>query len=161
VAGNRKELDVKIEEEGRDKGKVFHLVEMGALDAEDWAMRAAVTLTKFGFQVPDRFAGMAGIAAVGYAPIAASVGVPEIRELMNEMLSCINIPIADPNNRGRIIEYRPMIREDVEEITTILKLRLEVFQLHTGFSIAELYQRWTSAKTNQVDSSGTQDSPLP
>jgi hypothetical protein len=36
----RKSIDVTIPFEGRDKGKVFHIVEMPSLHSERWAMRA-------------------------------------------------------------------------------------------------------------------------
>jgi hypothetical protein len=158
----RKELDVRIDDDGRDKGKVYHLTEMSTERGEDWAMRVLVTLARFGFNVPDKFSGMAGIAAVGYQGVSsAGVGVPEIRELMSEMMECVSVPITDPRGKGNVLNYRALQPEDIEEIPTRLKLRMEVFKMHTGFTLAELYRKWTSAGTSPQVSSDTQDTLQP
>lgn len=150
----RKTLEVKIEEEGRDRGKVFHITEMPCSQAEDWAMRALVILARYGFSVPDRYTGMAGIAAVGPQQFTgAGIGIPEIRELMAEMMTCVKIC---PDPKGHASIDRDLIEDDVEEIATRLKLRLETFQLHVGFSFAELYQKWSLAKNSPETSPATQ-----
>jgi hypothetical protein len=153
----RKELDLRIEDEGRDKGKVYHLTEMPTARGEDWATRVLILMLRFGFNVPDRFSGMAGIATIGYQGVtSAALGVPEIRELMEEMMSCVTIPVKDPRGHGNVIDYRGLQDEDIEEIQTRFKIRMEVFKLHVGFTPAELLRMWTSAGTkSQAESSDT------
>jgi flagellar motor component MotA len=63
--------------------------------------------------------------------IKALVGLKwEVAEpLLAEMWSCVQI-MPDPTKPHVI---RNLIEEDIEEITTRIKLRAEVWKLHTGF----------------------------
>jgi hypothetical protein len=119
-----------IQDEGRDHGKVFVLTELPAIRAESWAMRALLALMSSGVEVPEGFdrMGMAGMAEVG---IRALSGLKwEVAEpLLAEMWSCVQI-MPDPS-KPQIV--RNLIDEDIEEISTRVKLRAEVWKLHTGF----------------------------
>jgi hypothetical protein len=46
------------------------------------------------------------------------------------MMDCVNIQMPAIT--------RALFENDIEEISTILKLRQAVFELHTGFSLADL-----------------------
>jgi hypothetical protein len=72
--------------------------------------------------------GMAGMAEIG---IRALSGLKwEVAEpLLAEMWSCVQI-MPDPSKTHLV---RNLIEEDIEEITTRVKLRAEVWKLHTGF----------------------------
>ena len=123
---------VTVTAEGRDTGKVFVLREMAASAAEKWAARALLALAKSGANIPDdaAAAGLAGVASVGFQAFG---GLPwELAEpLLDEMFDCVMIqPSANPDVTRRLIE------DDIEEVATRLKLRLELFELHTGFSMA-------------------------
>lgn len=127
----RKVKQISIREEGRDKGKVFILTEMSATKAELWAMRAFFALVHGGVEVPEDVSslGMAGIAKLG---LKALGGLPfeEAEILLGEMFDCVvYMPdVGNPDYTRRPLE------DDIEEVATRLKLRMEVFTLHTGFS---------------------------
>lgn len=119
-----------VTDEGRDKGKVFVLTEMPASRAESWAMRSLLALMAGGVDVPEGFERM-GMAAMAEIGIKALAGLKwEVAEpLLAEMWSCVQI-MPDPSKQHII---RNLIEEDTEEIATRIKLRAEVWKLHTGF----------------------------
>lgn len=127
---SRKELDVKIETEGRDFGKVFHITEMPTAQAEKWGIRALLGMAKSGLDVsPDVVAtGMAGVNAMG---IKALLGIDWaiLEPLLDEMFTCVKIK-PDASN-GDII--RPLIEQDIEEVSTRIKLRMSTLNLHLDF----------------------------
>ena len=122
-----------VQDEGRDQGKDFVLTEMPASRAESWAMRAILALMAGGVELPEGFdrMGMAGMAEVG---IKALSGLKwEVAEpLLAEMWSCVQI-MPDPSKTHIV---RTLIEEDIEEIATRIKIRAEVWKLHTGFLLA-------------------------
>ena len=128
----RKEAVITIEANGRDQGKVFHLKEMPASQAERWAMRALLALVRSGVELPDDVAsaGMAGVAALGLKAFSG-VKFEEIEPLLVEMMECVKA-IPDPSKPKMI---RDLVETDIEEISTRLRLRAEVFALHTGFLV--------------------------
>lgn len=128
----RKTETYTVTDANRDNGKTFLITEMSAAQAEAWAMRAILALMDGKVELPEGIEseGMAGIARVGIKALAGlrwDVAEP----LMKEMFDCIQI-IPDPA-RPQII--RPLIEQDIEEIMTRVKLRGEVWALHTGFSM--------------------------
>ncbi|MFL9904276.1 hypothetical protein PQR71_40165 [Paraburkholderia fungorum] len=126
----RKTLTITLDADGRDQGKVFLLREMPPSQAEKWAMRAFLALAKSGVQIPDDIssAGLAGIAALGLKALSG-LSFEDAEPLMDEMFSCISI-IPDPS-RPNVV--RALIEDDIEEVSTRLRLRKEVFGLHTNF----------------------------
>lgn len=123
-------VDVTIHDEGRDKSKVFRITEMPASKAEEWALKAIMALTKAGVDVPAG-SGMAGIASVGLQALG-TLNFPDVKSLLDEMFSCV-ARLPDPHNLSLV---RPLVEDDTEEVATRLRLRAEVFTLHTGFSFA-------------------------
>lgn len=124
---------VSITDEGRDKGKLFVLTEMSASQAEWWATRALKALAGSGIvEVPQTAidAGFAAVAAFGLR-LLGNMDLSLARELLDEMFSCVQ---RQPGKDERIV--RPLIEDDIEEVATRIKLRVEVFNLHAGFSIA-------------------------
>jgi flagellar motor component MotA len=119
-----------VMDEGRDKGKIFVLTEMPASRAESWAMRALLALMAGGVEMPEGFERM-GMAAMAEVGIKALAGLKwEVAEpLLEEMWTCIKI-MPDASKPHLV---RNLLEEDVEEITTRVKLRAEVWKLHTGF----------------------------
>lgn len=126
----RKTLTYTVTDEGRDKGKVFILTEMPASQAERWALRALSALAASGVDVPDDIAtaGLAGVARLG---VQAFGGLPweKAEPLIEEMFKCISI-LPDPTKPG---VTRVLIEDDIEEVATRLKLRIELFKLHMSF----------------------------
>lgn len=131
----RKEVDIAIAADGRDKGKIFHITEMPALKAEKWGIRAMLALQAAGVILPDYAvsAGMAGVAAHGMAALNR-LEFSSVEPLLDEMMECVQIK-PSPQITRKCIE------SDIEEIATILQLRHEVFFLHTGFSVADLLSK--------------------
>lgn len=126
----RKTLQVTITDEGRDKGKVFLIQEMAASQAERWAVRAFLALSRHGVELPEGLAeaGMAGMASYGLS-LVGRLPFDEAQVLMDEMFRCVSIV---PNPANPAIT-RGLVEDDIEEVPTRLKLRLEVFKLHTDF----------------------------
>lgn len=128
----RNTITYTVTDANRDNGKTFLITEMSAAQAEAWAMRAILALMDGKIELPEgiELEGMAGVAKIG---IKALAGLRwEVAEpLMKEMFDCIQI-IPDPS-RPQIV--RPLIEQDIEEIMTRVKLRGEVWALHTGFSV--------------------------
>jgi hypothetical protein len=150
----RKEVDIDVETEGRDKGKRFHLTEMPAPQAEKWAIRAGLALSHAGVQMPP---GMTGWAALAFGALQAlnSVAYEELAPLLDEMMSCVKI-VPDPKIP---LLMRPLNgQDDIEEIRTILVLRAEVFNLHSGFSLADVRSRWAAAVTTPKTTRSTRTS---
>ncbi len=126
----RKKSVVTITDTNRDKGKAFQIDEMPASQGEAWATRAILALMAGGVELPEGFErlGMAGMAEIGLKALAGLRY--EIAEpLLAEMMGCVSI-IPDPTKTHVV---RPLIEEDIEEITTRVKLRAEVWKLHTDF----------------------------
>lgn len=128
----RRTIDITIPPDGgRDKGKTFRITEMDADRAEEWAMRTIMALTKAGVDIPDGTTGMAGIATVAFKAMGV-LNFAEVKVLLDEMFQCI-ICVPDPKHLDRT---RALVVDDTEEVQTRLRLRAEVFNLHTGFSVA-------------------------
>ncbi len=129
----RKEIDITITSEGRDKGKVFHIKEKSAVEAERWALRVLRGIAKSGADLPMldpeslQNGGMQMLFMIGLQA-AISLEFEESEILMDEMLQCVSVK-PSPN-----IE-RPLLPEDdIEEVSTLIWLRKEVLDLHMGFS---------------------------
>lgn len=129
----RKESRYRVEDEGRDKGKVFLLREMPASQAERWALRAFLAISRSGVDLPEEAAqsGFAGLASYGISLIG-KLPFDEAQALMNEMFDCVS-RIPDPDKSDFT---RSLVEDDIEEIATRVKLRVAVFKLHADFSKA-------------------------
>lgn len=119
-----------VSDDGRDRGKTFVLTEMPASKAESWAMRALLALMSGDVELPDGFErmGMAGMAEVGIRALSGLTW--EVAEpLLDEMMACVQF-MPDPSKPHVV---RALFEEDIEEVSTRIKLRAEVWKLHTGF----------------------------
>jgi hypothetical protein len=127
----RKSIPVTIQDEGRDKGKVFVLTEKSAIEADKWGIRAMLALSKSGVPIPAEFMemGIIGVLAVGIHRLAGA-SFADVEPLLDEMLTCVEI-MPTPE-RPDIV--RKLLPDDIEEVKTLQTLRMEVFRLHTGFS---------------------------
>lgn len=127
---SRKVSNVTIADDNRDKGKVFVLTELAALDAYKWGLKAISAMIRAGADLPEELLKMgmvgvlsAGVFRLGYVPFA------ELEPLHDELLSCIQyMPTPE---RPDVV--RKLFVGDVEEPTTYARLAKEVFYLHTGF----------------------------
>lgn len=144
---------------GRDAGKTFLLTEMSADQGERWAIRALFAMASNGLDIPPGVMqlGMGALVAVGLRSIL-SMQFDEALPLLEEMMGCVEL-VPDPSRKDIT---RPLDREDIEEVFTRLTLRSEVFELHTGFSIAALLSELGKrAATPESNGSNTQTSPEP
>lgn len=140
----RKWKALTIEAEGRDRGKVFLLTEMPAMQAEEWALSALLALGRAGVEVPDEVVQQ-GAAAVLGAGLAAfrNLRIEDAKPLLDRMMDCVRF-IPDPARTDPVSEKpfsRLLLQDsetaegDIQEVTTLLQLRSEVIELHLGFSI--------------------------
>lgn len=116
-------------ENGRDKGRVFLITEMSAAHADNWAMRALIALANGGVDLgglsPQQgMMGMVGVALDALGRLKADDAIP----LLNELLDCVQIIPEGGQPRPLNMDFN-----DVEDFTTLWRLRKEVFALHTDF----------------------------
>lgn len=116
-------------EHGRDKGRVFLITEMSAAHADNWAMRALIALANGGVDLgglsPQQgMMGMARVALDALGRLKADDAIP----LLNELLDCVQIIPEGGQPRPLNMDFN-----DVEDFTTLWRLRKEVFALHTDF----------------------------
>lgn len=145
---------VNIAEEGRDFGKIFIITEMPASQAEKWATRALLALCKAGVDIDGATTGGMAAFAVHGLQALSSIEFKDVEPLMDEMWACVKIqPGTDPS------VTRFLVEDDIEEVATRLRLRLEVFSLHTGFSLADAQSKLTSAPDQPSALPNTPTSP--
>lgn len=127
----RKTAMYSVKDENRDRGKMFLLTEMDADKAEDWAMRVFFALMSANVELPDGIEelGMAGLAEIGLKAIGG-LKWEIAKPLVAEMFECVQM-IPDPSKTH---VQRSLVPSDIEEVSTRLKLRMEVFNLHVDFS---------------------------
>lgn len=125
----RKSEKYTVTDDNRDNGKTFLLTELPAREAERWALRALLAMSRNGIQLPDDAldSGFASLAILGLNMLG-NVKPEEAYELMDKMLECIQFV---PDGKG--LQPRPLVETDIEEVTTLIRLRAEVFKLHAGF----------------------------
>lgn len=132
--GRRTET-ITIEDEGRDKGKVFVITEMSAMAGERWAGRITELVLASGVEVPEDIskesitedaAGLAQLVAIG-VPLLKAMHDPEIDKATWECVKYQHNPQHPP---------QALMQDDacqIEEISTVTHLRMAVFSMHTGF----------------------------
>lgn len=147
----RKTLEYVAPPGDRDAGKRYLITEWPAETAEDWGMRALIAVARSGADIPREAmgGGMLGIAVMGLRSMAG-INSPEVVGLLNELMSCVQ---ALPGEGGDDRVKRALIPDDTEEVVTRLKLKSEVFALHTGFPLAEIKEKLISALRNAASSS--------
>jgi hypothetical protein len=127
-----KEHYVTIDEEGRDKGKLFYILEMPAEPATWWAIRALIAIGKAKAADPSQFylsLGMETMARQGF--LALFQANPEdLKLLLDELMARVRI-VPDPKYKA---SHRQLTEGDIEEVSTNIRLYREVFDIHTGFS---------------------------
>lgn len=131
----RKTATIVISDEGRDKGRHYLLTEMDAETGEWWATRALMALAKSGMDIGDTAGkpAMESLVIKGIMSLA-NVSPYEIKPLFDELMTCVKF-VPDPVKNPMLM--RSPEPDDIEEIQTRYKLKMEVFSLHTGFSMPE------------------------
>lgn len=116
---------------GRDKGKVFIIDEAPIAKQEDFAMRFIFAAMNSGMSIPDEVAGMgiSGLIGLGFAGFM-KIPYEMAKPLFAEMMTCVSYQV-DPRKPETA---RPLMFDgDVEDLTTMFKLRKEVWDIHTSF----------------------------
>ena len=158
MARKIKTITIPQSEGNRDSGKTFLLTEMSAAQSEKWALRALGAIANSGMEIPADVLrlGMSTLVAVGFKGLL-TMQFDEAEPLLDEMMTCVEI-IPDPK---RVEIRRPVDDEDIEDVSTRLTLRSEVFELHTGFSPAAFLSKLGTAATQTPDTNGLPTSPKP
>lgn len=121
----RKSVTITIGD-GRDAGKIFRITEWPAIRIERWIMRAVFGLGKAGVEIPPE------ILQLGAAPTAFAIASQASRlpsrlgiRLADELMECVQ----------RVEEKldRSLVENDIEDVTTRLRLKSEVLKLTFGF----------------------------
>ena len=131
----RKTLTYTVETDGRDKGKAFLITEMSAVRSEEWAIRAMLAVCASNVEIPDGSLqlGMAALAEIGLKKLFA-LDPSIIKPLLYEMMECVEfIPNAQ---KPQVKIGYPTFESQIEEVSTLLKLKWEVLKLHMDFSLA-------------------------
>lgn len=136
-------------ETNRDHGKQFLLTEMPAAEAEEIAIRV------LGGRFPDAIMtyGMAGIAILGI-PALYSLPFDVSKPIWDRIMACVR-PVGTESAPASL-------RADsvIEEVATRVQLRLEVLELHLGFSLADARRVLSDlARSAEATSETSQTSP--
>lgn len=146
--GVKKKVVVVPRWSNRDDDKAFLLTEMPARQAEKWAWRLFLAVKGTTAQVPPEVEamGMVGVAIRGLNSfLAADVEFAKLEPLLDEMMQCVRI-VRDPKFPDVTAE---LIEGDIMEVQTLMWLRSEVLNLHTGFSFYDIVSTWAAAWTRQ------------
>jgi len=141
---------VKIDNpSSRDHGKAYLITEMPARRAEALALRALLALGRSGaMDVPEEVSSGATAAVAAIAPVGGPVGQlgafaaagrfekfmriapEEAQSILDELMDCVKImPNPDRSEMARGLHGE----DDVEEVSTLFQLKMEVLNLHLGF----------------------------
>lgn len=112
-------------ETGRDKGKRFEITEMSAFDAEMFMMRIMSLTGSDG-------GGSFLSGGLNISGLLAHLNHKDGAELYDSLLSCVKI-IPGANDSIK----RDIDKEDIEEFTTLFKLRTEALSIITGFTVPD------------------------
>lgn len=112
---------------GRDSVRVYRITEMPAYKAEKWAIRALWAIAGAGVDLPDSIdnAPFAELVKLGLKALF-KVPYSQIEPLLDEMLGCVTV-LTDAGAR------QLLLKDDFEDPRTLIKIRKEVFSLHTDF----------------------------
>lgn len=115
-------------ESGRDSGKRFFITEMPVFQLEWWAGR--LILSALGSDKIDtsKESPLMLLGTMGVA-ILTKVRAEDAKPLMDEMMECIKIA---PNAKDPTVQ-RAIDSDDISDISTLFKLRVEWFKLHMDF----------------------------
>lgn len=139
-------IKISAEDGNRDGGKSFLLTELPADQAERWALRLLLAIAQAGGKLPDGAldAGMAGVAATVQNSLAvalramAGLRFEDAEPLLAVMFSCVQFQPALES--GELLPPQPIVsgnNSQIEEVSTRMRLRWEVAQLHLNFSLSE------------------------
>lgn len=148
----RNTMQYTITDDNRDNGKTFLITEMPAAQAEAWAMRAILALMAGDVELPEGIEkeGMAGLAKLGIKALAG-LQWEAAKPLLSEMFECIQF-MPDKTKPDLL---NPAVDLVIEEVMTRVKLRGEVWALHTGFSVTAALSKSPQAAVKKENTRNT------
>lgn len=147
---------VPDEDGNRDAGKRYLIEEMPATRAERWAMRALLALIGGNVDLGDVKPGhgMAGLMSVGMDKLAC-LDWATVQPLYDELLECV-YALPKPDNEAVRVRLTPAQTDSqVEEVTTLLRLRAEALGLHLGFSVGDALATLTARSAAETSRSAS------
>lgn len=130
----RKQVKYTVQIEGRDKGKTYLITEFDADKGERFAAKVFFAILNAGLRLPDNLekTAMENIALIGFDAICgalARVKFEDVAPIFDEMMEGIEFmpDISKPELS------RKLLPDDIEEISTRLMLRKEVWNINTSF----------------------------
>lgn len=163
----RREMDVVISDEGRDKGKLFHLTEAPALQGEDLVLRIFLALAKAGVDVPEEVqeAGLAGFISWGFKSLSG-VSFAEAKAIKDDFFYSYVQIVPDPQHpdvrRGKgAFSVGPLVESDIEEVATRALLYRKLVTLNTGFFPDAVASNSAAAQTTAGNGQTIRTSPAP
>lgn len=128
----RKEQVITIAN-GRDAGKRFKLVEMGAYQTEAWLTRALLVLMSGNAELKDDDNGLAGLAKIANQGLSllSKVEYAKAKPLIDDLMACCYYL---PEKTDTQVQLTPNnIDSIVEDVKTLFELKKAVFGLHFDF----------------------------
>jgi hypothetical protein len=115
----------------RDNGKMFLITEKTAMQAELFAVKVLNVLASSGVELNGDAMSMGlrglaqhGVQALGRLPIDL------VEDIFSEMMACVQII---PDFKTLPEMSRKLSENDIQEVPSLMLLKIEVFELHTGF----------------------------
>jgi len=130
--------------EGRDRGKTFKLTEPPCMQVDEMIMRAVFGLGRAGVEIP------AEIFNLGAAPIAYAIG-SQFSKLPSRLGLKLAAELMDCVQRVEDKLDRALVENDIEDVSTRLRLKGEVLKLIFGFFVS-------AASPNSAGESGASPS---
>ena len=156
----RRTVTITIEDaedpDNRDIGKTFVITEMSAMAGERWAAQLLALLAKASVDLPELpppESGMSGLAALSKAKLAAPLIAALQDPSLDSWWSCVKF---QPKKAG--LPLQSIVDGDrcqIEEISTVTRLRFEVLDLHTGFFSKEKASTSATSSPKPTGSSPT------
>lgn len=133
MARNIKEVLI---DSGRDKGNAYVITEKSALEAEKFFVKLLLSVGK-NANLSEVLANQGSLTALSnkeaILELLLSLDFDVAQELMDEMLTCVEFKYF---LKG-MPKTRPLIKEDIQDLSTLMKIREEVINLHINFIEAE------------------------
>lgn len=133
MARNTKEVFI---DSGRDKGNTYVITEKSALEAEKFFVKLLLSVGK-NTNLSEVLVNQGSLTALSnkeaILELLLSLDFDVAQELMDEMLTCVKFKYF---LKG-MPETRPLIKEDIQDLSTLMKIREEVINLHINFIEAE------------------------
>lgn len=126
----RKQIEITITDENRDKGKSYRITEMPHAKAQEFTDRVFFAAMNCGAKIPGKL-GQIGMAELWLAGLSVIDKIPYewARPLLEMLMDCVDIPTD-------VGVYRKRVESDIEEVQTVFRLREETLKLHFGFFAA-------------------------